>query len=447
MQREAFSRILGWSKGENRLPLVLRGARQVGKSYLVRWLGKNHFNQFIEINLEKNPELSELFDSNNVEKIIEAIEVHSNMSVQPGKTLLFIDEIQAYPKILSSLRWFAEDCPELHVIVAGSLLDFALADFEYSMPVGRIEFMYIEPFSFFEFLDALEEKKLLQVLESVNSSEELSQAIHRRAMELFKRYVLVGGMPKSIKVYRETKKMEMVSRVHQGIIESFRSDFSKFKKRIPPDRIRKVYDSIFQQVGKKFVYARVDSEEKNAAIKSALELLLLARVGYKVESSHCNGIPLGAESNEKNFKIFSLDIGLISSALGLTFPNLKDDEDVMLVNAGALAEQFVSQMLRYKESQVKNPKLFYWVREKSGSEAEVDFVAQVGLKIIPIEVKSGKSGTLKSLRVMASEKKLLTAVRFNSALPLESEITADGWTFKLISLPIYLAERFQSLLE
>lgn len=446
MVRQSFAKILDWSNSDERLPLVIRGARQVGKSYLVKWLAKQRFKTFLELNFEKKPEFKMIFAINDVHKIITQLEVLFNCRITPGETLIFLDEIQSCPEVLASLRWFAEDIPELHIIAAGSLLDFALHDFQSSMPVGRITFMYLEPFSFIEFTQAIGEKKLSSFLKGYSINQELPELIHKKALELFKQYLLIGGMPKAIRVFRDKKSYLEVERIHRDLIESFKSDFNKYRKRIPSERLVKVFDSITLQLGKKFVYSRVDPEEKNAPIKEALGQLLMARLCFKAQAAYCNGIPLGAEIDEKLFKIFSLDIGLANTNIGFNLSDFKNVNDVFLVHNGAMAEQFVAQMLRIHESQIRDPRIFYWSREKTGADAEVDFVIQKGSKIIPVEVKSGKSGSLKSLHVMMEEKKLKNAIRFDLNLPTKNNISLQNWEYQLNSLPLYLSERLYELI-
>lgn len=447
MKREAFDLILEWSKSKNRQPLVLRGARQVGKSFLVRWLARQHFTNLVEVNFEKNPEVFAAFKSNDVVQIINELEIFFGVSIKAGATLLFLDEIQVYPELLAKLRWFSEDMPDLHVVAAGSLLDFALSEQSLSMPVGRVSFLYLDPFSFNEFLDALGENKLAEFIRNYDLTKTISPLIHAKLTELLKTYFLVGGMPKGIRTYRDTKKLTVIERVHSDLMESFRNDFNKYRNRLPAERLRVTLQSIPEQLGKKFTYSRVSQEERGSAVKAALELLLNARLAYKVESSHCDGIPLGSQVDSKNSKVFLLDVGVCNYLLGLNLSDFRSGENIMFVNAGSIAEQFVSQMFHFVEAKHKDPRLFYWVREKSGADAEVDFVIQKGQEIIPVEVKAGKSGTLKSLHLMVAQKKLKRAIRFNSEPPLVSTIaTPDNYKFKLISLPLYLAERISELI-
>ena len=447
MRRKAYKKILAWANSEDHPPLIIRGARQVGKSYLVKWLAKNHFKNLIEVNFEKKSELKSIFAIKDAQKIITQLEVVFKASIEVGKTIIFLDEIQFCPEVLSSLRWFAEDLPKIHIVVTGSLLDFALSEFENSMPVGRVTYMYLEPFSYFEFIEALGENQLAKFFENYKLNDEIPESIHVKALSLFKEYIFIGGMPKAIRSYRDKKSLLDVEKIHRDLIESFQNDFNKYRKRVPSERLKKVFDSLTFQLGKKFSYSRVDQEERSLAIKNALELLLLARLGFKVYASHCNGIPLGAEIDEKNFKLYFLDVGLALTHLGFQLTDFKSINDIFIINSGGIAEQFVAQMFRYAESQFRDPRLFFWSREKSGSDAEVDFVIQKGQDILPIEVKAGKSGSLKSLHVMMAEKKLSKAFRFDSNQPSEFTIELSIGSYQLISLPIYLSERLIELVS
>ena len=318
MERKALGDLKAWARRTHRKPLVMRGARQVGKTWLVRRLGEELFGGVAEINFEKTPGMEELFVSNEPKKILPMLEAVYGWKVREGRTLLFLDEVQAAPKVLLSLRYFHEEMPGLHVVAAGSLLEFALAEHSFSMPVGRIEYFHAEPMSFGEFLEAEGEKGLRDWLEGWRVGEAFPQVLHERCMEELRKYLVVGGMPESVEAYRAGGgDFEASERARQGILETFADDFAKYAGRVPVGNIRKVFESVPRQLGEKFTWAKVDREVRSAGLAEAFGMLCKARVAAKVRRTTGNGLPLGADAEERNFKAVFLDTGLASLACGL----------------------------------------------------------------------------------------------------------------------------------
>lgn len=448
MYRNKLDYLKKWQKKSNRKPLIIRGARQVGKSYLVRELGRE-FDDYLEINFEKNPELASLFVDSPV-KTVEFLEARFEKKIVPEKTLLFLDEIQSAPQVLPKLRYFYEELPGLHVIAAGSLLEFLLREHDFSMPVGRVEYLYLGPMDFEEFLIAGGQDHLKKWISEFQIGEDVPLALHDKAMEWVRNFLLVGGMPEVVKHYGESRDLGLCDEIKQSVLIAYQDDFAKYGRKINVDRVRKVYRKIPNLLGKKLVYAKIDPQEKAKDLALALELLHQARICYKVHHTSASGLPLAAQVNDKIFKLIHLDVGLVTSSLGMGLIDLHNQPDLNLICQGALTEQFVGQELLYAGAPYQQPELHYWVREKNNAAAEVDFVIAVEGKVIPIEVKSGKTGRLRSLHVFMEEKKSSLAVRINGDKPsltrTNSALAGNKTSFPLLSIPLYLTGQLMRLI-
>lgn len=452
MKRTGFDFLKGWYEKPSRKPLVIRGARQVGKTWLVRHFAESQNLQLLELNFEKNPELATHFSSNNPSQILLLVGASLNKTIDPKTALLFLDEIQAYPPLLAKLRWFAEEMPELAVIATGSLLEFTLEDHSFSMPVGRISYMHLEPLSFEEYLLAQGLNPLLEYLKGYEINQIFSQVIHDKLMMHLKEYILVGGMPAAVSAWVERRELAEVYEIHNDLLGTYRDDFTKYHGRLPTSRLDEVFASVPKQLGKRFVYSNVNPDEGTQSIKKAFYLLSLARVCHRIKSASANGVPLGAEVNDKFFKAIFIDVGLSSTMLGLQLHQITDTEEIVLINNGAIAEQVVGQLLRTAFPVYVEPELFYWQREKKGSDAEIDYVIQHHTRVIPIEVKAGTSGGLKSLHLFMGLRGYRLAVRINSDLPSVGRIAVvnslgESVEYTLLSIPIYLLSRLHFLLE
>lgn len=452
MYRFALEDLNAWRLSPQRKPLVVRGGRQVGKTYLIRLFAKKSFKNLLEINFERDPEVALLFASNDPQKIIQLLELQFNSSIKPSTTLLFFDEIQAVPQVLSSLRYFYEEMPDLHVIAAGSLLEFALEEPTFSMPVGRIEYMHLGPMQFEEFLLAAGKEKLADFLSHFSPKDEIPVPIHHQLLTLLNVFFVTGGMPEAVAVYLKSNSWQKCNSVKHSLLLTYQDDFSKYKRRVQHQRLLLVFKKLPVLAGQKFKYVKVDRGERAVDLATALNMLCHARVAYKVFHSSCSGIPLGATMNEKKFKVLFLDVGLMSTGAGLNLLDYEKAEDVMMVNGGAICEQFIGQHLLFSQQSYREPEVHYWVREKKGSSAEVDYVITVDTAIVPIEVKAGKSGTLKSLHLFFREKRPALGVRFNSDRPslLTSETAlSDGQNlrYRLLSLPLYMVGQVRRLIR
>ena len=438
MYRNRLEDLKYWANSPARKPLIIRGARQVGKSTLVSlFTEENHFD-LLTINFERNPEYAELFIETNPQKIIALLEIHFNKNIESGNTLLFLDEIQAEPQVLKTLRYFYEEMPELHVIAAGSLLDFELNSPTYSIPVGRISYMHLHPMGFTEFLLAIGKNKLAEYITAFHLDETIPDALHQTLLKNFNIFIAVGGMPEAVATYASTGSFKKCEEIKQDLLATFQNDFSKYSNRKNILLTRKVFAKAPTLLGNKIKYSNLSPENKAAEVAGVIELLCNARIIYKVTRTSANGVPLAAEANHKFFKLVFLDSGLVCTLLNLSHQALEAD-DLMMINSGSLAEQWIGQALLLNQPYNQQPELHYWARERKSSSAELDYVVANSNKVIAVEVKAGKTGTLKSLHLFMEEKNHPLAVRFSSKNV--SLLTEP----RLLSLPLYLAEEFHRL--
>ncbi len=410
-KRQIDSVLAAWKSSARHKPILLRGARQVGKSSAVRELGKS-FEHFIEINLEGNKSLCSLFGDNlDVKQICVQIASIYNTPIVPGKTLLFIDEIQASARAIASLRFFWEQYPELHVIAAGSLLEFALRDLP-SFGVGRIHSLFMYPFSFDEFLMASGKEMLLDYKRQEGHSQKpLPEAFHQELISQLRTYYLVGGMPEAVSQWLDGNDYAKCQVVQNDILISYQDDFKKYKSRINPEVLRKTMFSVARQAGSKFVYGNVDGEFDSKSIKNALGLLSLAGLIIPVTHTSANGLPLGAEVNEKFRKYLFLDVGLMQTLLNLSSRDVLLSDAVDFVNKGGVSEMFAGlELIKYQDTS-RPAELYYWQRESKNAQAEVDYVMAVNGKIIPIEVKANRSGSMQSFHLFMNQKQSDYGVR------------------------------------
>jgi len=384
------------------------------------------------------PDLKNFFKTNDTEEIILNISSYFGKKVASGETLLFLDEIQQCPEAIRVLRYFYEKMPGLHVVVAGSLLDHVLNDIDYSMPVGRVEFAYMHPLNFYEFLEALGETGLVEYLNNYTLEKEVSAPIHEKLLKLVRMYYWIGGMPEAVREYAESNDPIAVERCHESILKSLEFDFSKYGTNVQLEILVTVIRYIPSGLGRKIRYVKIDPNLRPAALRSALNLLQMSRILHIVAHSKASGVPLAQGKDDRIIKPLFVDIGLANHSLKV---RLVDIDDLLTLNEGALAEQFIGQQLLTTEPFFLDTQLFYWTREAKNSAAELDFLTECRHSIVPIEVKAGKTGTLKSLRLYMAEKKLKTAVRFNTDQP--SKTAGD---YDLISLPLYLALEYKRFL-
>ena len=409
-KRLVDEKLLKWKADPRHKPLLIRGARQVGKSTAVRELAKQ-FRYFVEINLEKQPDMLQLFPENiDVKKTCEKLSGTLGMPIVPGETLLFIDEIQVSKEAVMSLRYFKEDYPELHVIAAGSLLEFALEEMP-SFGVGRIRSLYMYPFSFDEFLMAQGLDLMIGYKKKANSEEPLTEKAHKDLVEQLRTFYLVGGMPAAVTEWVETHSYIDVSRIHTDIIQTYEDDFNKYKKRVSPVMIRQVLRSVALQVGNKFVYAVAARNVHSSVVRDALHLLTLAGLITPVKHTDGNGVPLGAEVNDSYVKYLFFDLGVMQTLLGIPAAEILMASDVDFVNKGGASEMFAGLEMQKYHDCFQRSELYYWNNTVKGSLAEVDYLRTRSGKVLPVEVKANTQGGMQSLWIFMRKRKLHEAIR------------------------------------
>jgi len=426
--RSIDKELKNWANEAERKPLLLRGARQVGKSSAIRELAKQ-FKYFLEINFEEQKTVHKLFTGD-----LSPLELCNNLNILygvpiiPGQTLLFFDEIQACPAAISSLRFFYEKYRELHVIAAGSLLEFALEDLP-SFGVGRIRSIFLYPFSFNEFLGAIGATAIRDYKDAGSPEKPLPDPIHRKLIEYLKQFIILGGMPEVISRFAGGNDLQSCQQVLDDLILSLKSDFAKYKKRVPSLRIMEVFESVVLQTGGKFTFSKVASDSNHKQIKEALELLIMAGLVIPVTHTAATGLPLGATIDLRKRKMLLFDTGICQRLQGLNMAGFLFDDDFRAINKGAIAELFAGLELLKYSSCYQQRSLYYWQREKLNSHAEVDYIIQDREEIIPVEVKSGTQGAMQSLFLFMKEKNKPYGIRCS----LENYSRFD----KILVYPLY----------
>jgi len=437
MKRLIDEELNNWKSRKERKVLLLRGARQVGKTYSIRKLGKT-FKNFLEVNFEENPQIYSFFkESLNPFEINEKLAFYFNTLIKPGETLLFLDEIQACPEALRSLRFYYEKIPGLHVAAAGSLLEFALSEIP-SFGVGRIESLYMYPLTFEEFMNASGNSMMNQAIASASFTKPIEPVIHNKILDRLKIFLVIGGMPKVVNSYIKEIDLKACQVELDNIMNSLYDDFAKYRQRTSVLRLQEVFKSLVFQTGSKFKYSNVGGEAASShPYKDALELLLKAGLAYKVYHTSGRGLPLGGQINEKKFKVLFFDTGIFQRVQGLDLSEHIISDFQTLVNRGNLCELFVGLELIAAQPFRIRPELYYWHREARSSNAEVDYVISNKGRIIPIEVKAGTRGQMQSLHFFLEERKLDNGLR----------ISGENFTIydKIKTIPLYAASRTRHL--
>jgi predicted AAA+ superfamily ATPase len=432
MKRAIDNHLLDWKNEPKRKPLIIRGARQVGKTFSVRQFGGT-FDHFLEVNFEKDRRIASLFaGSLEPKQICEKLSAYYQIPIKPGSTLLFFDEIQACPDAIRSLRFFYEEFSELHLIAAGSLLEFALSEIP-SHGVGRLSNLFMHPLSFEEFLRNLGHESLIQLIHTATSTKPLDDIFHQKLLDILRVFLIVGGMPEVVRHYLEERDITACQHILDDIILTMRDDFAKYRKRAPLGRLDEVLHAIPFQAGNKFKYATIDASVKSVLYKDCLDMLAQAGLVHRIIHTDARGIPLGAQIKPNMFKTILFDVGVHQRIQRNDITPLLmalSDKDI---NRGGIAEAFVGTELLKNSPPNLPPALYYWHREAKSSNAEVDYVIQKGTEIIPIEVKSGTKGQMQSLHLFLAER----------SLPLGIRVSTENFTEydKIMTIPLYAVSR------
>jgi uncharacterized protein len=348
------------------------------------------------------------------------------------------------PKAITALRYFYEQRPGLHVISAGSLLDITLNEMQYSMPVGRVDFAFMYPMTFCEFLVALNENGLVNAIDDFTPDKTLSPAIHNRILELLRLFFFIGGMPEAVAYYTKEKDLTGIERIHSGLIQSIQFDFAKYGTRKQQEYLKDVLHYVANNIGTKVKYSNVSTSVHSNLLKDAFKKLEMSRIIHLIRHTRSSDVPITQLQDNNVFKPIFLDIGMLNHLAGIKLVNL---DNLITTFEGALAEQFVLQELIAGSKPYIEQKLNYWIREAKNSNAEIDCLFQIGNSVCPIEIKAGKRGTLKSLHIFLAEKNKKTGIRLNLDTPsigkdLQASVNIPGrnqLTYHLVSLPLYLA--------
>lgn len=392
MFRDILKELEQWKEHPLRKPLILKGVRQAGKSWAIQEFGKT-FPSFVSINFEKAKDAKVFFEGAiKITDLVDRLSLYSGRKIIPGETLLFFDEIQDCENAIACLRYFKEELPDLHVVAAGSLIDFALE--KIGLPVGRIQFLHLFPLSFGEYLTAIGRDDLRQNI----LTTKVDTVIHNQLLEQLKIYMCIGGMPAVVQAWISHKDIILCQEAQDEIINAYRQDFVKYARRRQIEHVQKVFDAIPLQLGRKFKYSNVDPDMNLQPIKNALALLEKAGVALAVHHSSGQGVPLGATKDIKKFKVFFFDVGLAQRILGLDLKNWVVMK-LKVTNIGAIAEQLVAQEFMAYLSPKMKQELYYWHKESPSSNAEVDFLFVKNGEVIPVEIKSGVKGGLRSMQI------------------------------------------------
>ncbi|MBQ7251322.1 MAG: ATP-binding protein [Kiritimatiellae bacterium] len=391
MKRNFTERLETWAANADRKPLVMRGMRQTGKTWCVRELAARRFaGRFCEVDFEYSKAWRQVFEADlDPVRICRELEMLAGTSIVPGETLLFFDEVQACPRALESLRYFREKMPGLHVVAAGSLLDFALE--EHPFPVGRVQFAELAPMGFAEFLEACGEEVLAEAVRGAPAA--LPEAVHGRLLERVKEYCLAGGLPECVRIWAETRRYRPVRETQEALVSAFEQDFGKYPERMDADTLEAVWRNANASVGRQVSWAGLSREHAGATNKKAFSLLCKARLLHACRAVAGAAFPFESDATPR-IKPYAGDVGLFQARSGMPVDPQILAGDILSVYQGALAEQFVAQEFAAARGREA---LHWWKREAHNSTAEVDFVVEAGGRVVPVEVKAGAAGRLRSL--------------------------------------------------
>ncbi|MBI4667918.1 MAG: ATP-binding protein [Elusimicrobia bacterium] len=442
--RKSESFLKAWKVSSYRKPLIMRGARQTGKSRLIEEFGRTHYDHLVTINLEKEPSLKPVFEKEKPIEIIRELEIIKDTPIKPQKTLIFIDEIQAHPAAITKLRYFYEDLPEYHLIAAGSLLEFVLETEHLSFPVGRVDFHYLFPLTFEEFLRGCAKDRLADLLKNIGIKNKISPPINAEIKKLLENYFITGGMPQAVTTFIETGRYKESEEVKESILETYRDDFKKYSKRVNIHNLDFLFRETPKWMGRHINLSKMgDIRSRDAGL--ALNLLQKAMILYRVERARSASFPLLPHKKTQPKLIF-LDLGLAQHINNITKEILQSDS-FHSIYKGGFAEQFVGQELLPLNAGHKRPELFYWHRQSKGATAEIDYLIAHKSHLLPVEVKAGRGSTLFSLHQFMLEYKAPLAIRiYDGPLALE-KLNTNNFGYHLLSLPLFMICELPRLLE
>ncbi len=434
MYRIAMEKLYRWKVSRRRKPLIIQGARQVGKTWLMKEFGRSAYRDMVYINFDSNSRMAELFASDlNTDRLIMGIELYAGKKIDPDSTLLIFDEVQEVPRALSSLKYFYENAPQYHIICAGSLLGIALHEGT-SFPVGKVDFLELYPLSFREFLMAVTGTQFAKLLDS--QDYKMITSFKQTYIEALKQYYFIGGMPEAVKNFTEERDFYEVREVQKRILEAYEQDFSKHAPLEIVPKIRMVWNSIPSQLAKenkKFLYGLVREGGRAKEYETAIMWLCDCGLVYKIERVKGGGIPLKAYVDQKAFKLFVVDVGLLGCMTGLSPKILLDGKDLFKEFKGALTEQYVCQQLKTLE----NLSIYYYTNDRGS--CEVDFVVDTGERTVPVEVKAEVNLKAKSLKTYYEKYQPEISIRTSMA-----DYRPEEW---LMNLPLYAIEEICSCIS
>lgn len=434
MIRKAIKDLVKWKNQNHRKPMIIRGARQVGKTWLMKEFGRTNYDKVAYINFDNNERMERLFSGNlNISRIITALQIETDVNIEADNTLIIFDEIQEVPRALTSLKYFCENAPEYHIVAAGSLLGVALHPGT-SFPVGKVDFMDLYPLSFTEFLNSTGNEKLVKLLDS--NDFELITDFKGKYIDLLKQYYYIGGMPEVVSTFIETKDYTKVREIQNRLLMAYEQDFSKHAPNEVVPRLRMLWTSIPVQLAKenrKFIYGLIRQGARAKEYELAMQWLLDCGLVYKVGRITKPDLPLRAYQDFNAFKLFVLDVGLLSAMSDLGVKSLLEGNKIFEEFKGALTEQYVLQQLTADN----NITPFYWSAEKSNGE--IDFVFQSGVNVVPLEVKAAENLQAKSLKNYCLKYEPKYAVRTSM-----SDFREEEW---LTNLPLYAISCISDILE
>jgi len=431
MKRKLLNNLIEWKNDKNHKPLVLEGARQVGKTWLMKEFGRTQYKKVAYINFDRNEKMCKVFETDlDTNRLITAIELDVEFKITPEDTLIIFDEIQECPRAITSLKYFNEDAPQYDIIAAGSLLGVA-HHFGTGFPVGKVEFLRLYPLSFTEFLDAMGKEQFVELIEKQDF--EMIKLFNTKFEDLLKQYTYIGGMPEVVQDFVDNKDFKKVRTIQKRILSSYEKDFSKHIPANTVEKVRMLWNSVPTQLAKdnkKFIYNAIKKGARAKEFETALTWLKDAGLIYQVYKITKPGLPIGAYEDLDSFKLFVLDVGLLGALVNLDAKTILDRYEIFQEFKGAMAEQYVLQQFKT----IKDLPVYYWTNETSRSE--VDFVIQIDSKVVPVEVKAATNLKARSLKIYMEQ--------FKPELALRTSLADYKKTDNLIDLPLYVIENLNN---